>query len=57
MKDGDELSGKTVQIQTCINSLKTSKCALEENLPSRSHRSQALINQAKALISSFAELQ
>lgn len=55
MKDGRELSGNTVQIQMCINSLKTSKCTLEENLPSRSHRSQALISQAKVLISSFAD--
>lgn len=44
------------QIQMCINNLKVSKCALEGNLLSGSHRTQVVEYQINALIIRLAEL-
>jgi hypothetical protein len=44
MKDNSELSDRTRQLQMGISSLKVSKCALEENLLSSSHRAQVAEN-------------
>lgn len=40
----------------CINSLKVSKCVLEENFPSSSQRAQVVESQTEDLIMRLAEL-
>ncbi|XP_026641285.1 Friend virus susceptibility protein 1-like [Microtus ochrogaster] len=56
-KDNKELSDKNDQLQMRINSLKVSKCALEENFLASSHRARVVENQTEALIIRLAELQ
>lgn len=57
VKDNKELSDKIDQLQMLINSLKISKCALEENHLSSSHRAQIVENQTEALMIRLPELQ
>ena len=57
IKERNELHDKIEWLQMQINNLKVSKCALEENLPSSSHRAQVTENQTKALIIRLPELQ
>jgi hypothetical protein len=56
MKEKKELRDKIERLQTQINNLKVTKCVLEENLLSRSHRAQVAENQTEALIIRLAEL-
>ena len=44
VKDNKELNDKIDHLQMLINNLKVSKCALEENLLSSSHRAQVAEN-------------
>jgi hypothetical protein len=48
VKGNNEFSDKMGCLRVHINSLKVSKCALEGNLVSSSHRSQVAENQTKA---------
>ncbi|XP_031204443.1 Friend virus susceptibility protein 1-like [Mastomys coucha] len=57
VKDNKELNEKIDHLQMLINNLKVSKCALEENLLSSSHKARFMENQTKALIKRLAELQ
>ena len=57
MKEKKELRDKIERLQTQINNLKVTKCVLEENLLSSSHRAQVAENQTEALIIRLAELQ
>jgi hypothetical protein len=57
MKRKNELYDKIEQLQMQINNLKVSKCALEENLLSSSHRARVAENQTEAVILKLAELQ
>lgn len=57
VKDNKELNDKIDHLQMLINNLKVSKCALEENLISSSHKARVMENQTKALIIRLAELQ
>lgn len=57
VKDNKKLSDKIDQLQMQVNCLKVSKCTLEENLLSSSHRAQVVENQTEALIIRLAELQ
>ena len=57
VKDNKELNDKIDHLQMLINNLKVSKCALEKNLLSSSHKAQFMENQTEALIIRLAELQ
>lgn len=48
IKERNEFHDKIEWLQMQINNLKVSKCALEENLPSSSHRAQVTENQTKS---------
>ena len=54
--ENKELNDKIDHLQMLINNLKVSKCALEENLLSSSHRAQVAENQIEVLIIRLAEL-
>jgi hypothetical protein len=54
--ENNELSDKIDWLHVQINSLKVSKCALEEDLLSSSHRAQVAENQIEVLIIRLAEL-
>lgn len=54
--ENNELSDKIDWLHVHINSLKVSKCALEEDLLSSSHRAQVAENQIEVLIIRLAEL-
>jgi hypothetical protein len=57
MKEKKELYDKIERLEMQVNDLKVSKCVLEENLLSSSHRAQVAENQTEALIIRLAELQ
>jgi hypothetical protein len=53
----NELCDKIKHLQMQINNVKVSKCALEEDLLSSSHRARVTGNQTEAFIIRLAELQ
>jgi hypothetical protein len=57
VKDKNELSIKTYQLQVYISSLKFSQCALEESLLFSSHTAHIVETQTEALVIRLAELQ
>jgi hypothetical protein len=55
MKEKNELYDKIEQLQMQVNNLKVSKCVLEENLLSSSHRARIAGNQTAVLIIRLAD--
>lgn len=56
VKDDNELNAKIDQLQMWNNTVKVSKCALEEMLFSSNYKAQVVENQTVALIIKLAQL-